>query len=205
VSTVPIPIEEIHLAQKRVYSTVIKSPLVRLNVDNSPAEIYLKLENLQPTGAFKIRGSSNALLSYEPEDLENGVYAFSSGNHGQGLAYCAKQLGVKCTIWTTEEASPMKVEAMKRYGAEIRTIPYPKTPEGWQTAFKKMHDEMNGVNISGQHIGVMAGYGTIGLEILEDLPEVDTILIPFGGGANCSGIGSAIRALKRARAQPYIY
>jgi threonine dehydratase len=133
-------------------------------------------------------------MSLEPEDYENGVYAYSSGNHGQGLAYSAKQLGIKCTIWT--RASPMKVEAMKRLGAEIRTFPYPKTSEEWSTAFEQMNNEMTGLNIDGTFTSLIAGYGTIGLEILEDLPGVDAILMPVGSGANLCGIGSVIKAIK---------
>lgn len=192
----PIPIEEIRKAQERIKPTALRTPLVKLSIEDVPSEIYLKLENLQPTGAFKIRGSLNALKSAKPEDYENGVYAFSSGNHGQGLAFSAKQLGIKCTIWTTDQASPMKVKAMKRLGAEIRTFPYPKTPQDWRTAFDQMHEEMSGLNISGTLTSVIAGYGTIGLEILEDLPDVDAILMPVGSGANLCGIGSAIKATK---------
>ena len=192
----PIPLEEIKAANVRIKDTIIRTPLIKLGLDDAPAEIYLKLENLQPTGAFKIRGSLNALKSLKPEEYENGVYAYSSGNHGQGLAFSAKQLGIKCTIWTTDEASPMKVEAMKRLGAEIRTFSYPKTPEEWLTSFDQMHEEMSGLNISGTLTSVMAGYGTIGLEILEDLPDVDAILMPVGGGANLCGVGSVINAMK---------
>jgi len=193
----PIPIEEIRAARKRIADAVVRTPLVRLNVDDAPAEIYLKLENLQPIGSFKIRGARNALKSIKKEDLKNGVWTLTSGNHGQGVAWNARELGIECSIITHDKASKTKIEAMERLGAKVKTFPYPRTPAEMNRARDlSSYPEMKGLFIGGVDPAVMAGHGTIGLEILEDLPDVDTVLIPFGSGGTSCAIASAIRALK---------
>jgi threonine dehydratase len=191
----PIPLEDIRAAQKRIQDTIVRTPLVKLNIDATPAEIYLKLENLQPIGAFKIRGASNAMKLLKPSSLKEGVWAFSSGNHGRGLAYNARRMGVKCTICTSDETPPLKINAIKELGAEVRIVPYPHTPKGWQL-LEEIRAEMKGHEITGRDPEVIAGYGTIGLEILEDLPDVDAVLMPVGGGGLSCGVSSAIRAIK---------
>jgi threonine dehydratase len=196
----PIPIEEIKAAQERIKDAAIRTPLVKLNVDDAPAEIYLKLENLQPIGSFKIRGASNAIKKANPEDLKEGVWTMSAGNHGQGVAWNARKLGIKCTIHSFEFAAQTKIDAMERLGAKVELIPV-KHPMDIQQ-FKAFLDPNGYPNQKGLCIhpvsdpAVMAGQGTIGLEILEDLPKVDTILMPWGGGGLSCGIASAIRALK---------
>ncbi len=190
-----ISIDNIRDAQKRIQDTIIRTPLVKLNVDDAPAEIYLKLENMQPIGAFKLRGASNAMKLLDPSDLKDGVWAFSSGNHGRGLAYNARRMGVKCTICTSDETPPLKIEAIKELGAEVRLVPYPQTPEGWQL-LEEIRAGMKGREITGRDPEVIAGYGTIGLEILEDLPDVDTVLMPVGGGGLSCGVSSAIKAIQ---------
>jgi threonine dehydratase len=187
-------IEEIRATQERIKDIVIRTPLVKLNLDDAPAEIYLKLENLQPIGAFKIRGTANALKLVNPRDLKDGVWAFTSGNHGRGLAYNARKMGVKCSIVTTDETPLFKINELKLLGADVRVFPYPKTPADWD----KMEDiraEMKGLEIGGRDIEVTTGYGPLGLEILEDLPDVDTVLMPFGGGGLSCGLAPAIRAI----------
>lgn len=187
-------LEEIIAIRDRINDIVIRTPLVKLNYDDAPAEIYLKLENLQPIGAFKIRGTANALKQINPSDLKDGVWAFTSGNHGRGLAYIAKKMGVKCTIWTTDETPPLKIKELKNLGAEVNVFPYPKTSEDWD----KMEDiraMMKGLEIGGRDPNVTAGYGPLGLEILEDLPDVDAVLMPFGAGGLSCGLAPAIRAL----------
>lgn len=188
----PIPLEEIKAAQERISDTVFRTPLVKLNFNDSPVEIYLKLENLQPVGAFKIRGASNAMKLLKKEDLKDGVWAASSGNHGQGVAWNARELGVECTILTPETAAKTKIDAIKRLGAVVKHMPFPETPDDW----KQAQALAKGLNIKSTMPAVIAGNGTIGLEILEDLPDVDTVLMPVGGGSLSYGVASAIHALK---------
>jgi threonine dehydratase len=188
----PIPLEEIEAAQERISDTVFRTPLVKLNYDDAPAEIYLKLENLQPVGAFKIRGASNAMKQLKKEDLKDGVWAASSGNHGQGVAWNARELGVECTILAPETAAKTKIDAIKRMGAEVKHMPFPETPEDWERA----QALAGGLNIKSTAPAVIAGNGTIGLEIMEDLPDVDVVLMPVGGGSLSYGVASAIHASK---------
>jgi threonine dehydratase len=188
----PIPLEEIEAAQERISDTVFRTPLIKLNFDDAPAEIYLKLENLQPIGAFKIRGASNAMKQLKKEDLKDGVWAASSGNHGQGVAWNARELGVECTILAPETAAKTKIDAIKRMGAEVKHMPFPETPEDWARA----QALAGGLNIKSTAPAVIAGNGTIGLEILEDLPDVDAVLMPVGGGSLSYGVASAIHASK---------
>ncbi|MHA2393477.1 MAG: threonine ammonia-lyase [Promethearchaeota archaeon] len=193
----PIPIEEIKAAHKRISDTIVRTPLVKLNSYEAPAEIYLKLENLQPIGSFKIRGASNAMKIAKPEDLKDGVWTTSGGNHGQGVAYNARKLGVDCTIIAPESAAQTKIDAMERMGARVIRQPLVNL-EQWRRFFEpNSYPEMKGLFIHPfSDPAVMAGQGTIGLEILEDLPNVDTVVIPWGGGGLSCGIASAIRALK---------
>lgn len=187
----PIPIEEIRAARERISGAVIHTPLVRLNVDDAPAEIYLKLENLQPIGSFKLRGAGNAMTKAEKETLENGVWTMSAGNHGQGVAWYARKLGLECAIIVPDNAAKTKIDAMKRLGAKIVEV---AVEDFFDTS---KYPEMRGVLIHPfSDPAVMAGQGTIGLEILEDLPDVDSVVIPFGGGGLSCGVASAIRALK---------
>jgi threonine dehydratase len=193
----PIPLEEIHAAYERISDSIVRTPLVKLNVDDAPAEIYLKLENLQPIGSFKIRGASNAMNMVAKDDLKNGVWTVSGGNHGQGVAWNARKLGVDCTIYAPEHAAQTKIDAMERLGAKVLQRPVLDVDQ-----FKEFFDPNSYPDMKGLFIhpfsdpGVMAGQGTIGLEIIEDLPDVDTVVIPWGGGGLSCGIASAIRALK---------
>jgi threonine dehydratase len=193
----PITIDDVRAAQKRISSTVRRTPLVRLEVDG-PAQIYLKLENLQPIGSFKLRGATNAILSLPIGILSSGVYTASAGNMAQGVAWGARDLGVPCTVVMPDNAPSTKVNAVKRLGANIVPIPY---DDWWQTLRDHGRDGMTGRFIHPvADRDVMAGNGTIGLEIVDDLPNVDSVLVPFGGGGLVSGIATAIRALQpRAR------
>ncbi len=187
-------LEEILATRERIKDIVTRTPLIKLNYDEAPAEIYLKLENLQPIGAFKIRGTANAMKLANPDELKDGVWAFTSGNHGRGLAYNARKMGVKCTIWTTDETPSLKIKELENLGAEVNIFPYPKTREEWD----KMEDirtNMTGLEVGGRDPEVTAGYGPLGLEILEDLPDVDTVLMPFGAGGLSCGLAPAIRAI----------
>jgi len=193
----PIALDDIRAARERIARTVTRTPLLRLNVD-APAEIYLKLENLQPIGSFKLRGASNAIRQLSPEALALGVYTASAGNMAQGVAWGARELGVPCTVIMPDSAPRTKLDAVARLGATIVKVPY---DEWWQTLADHGRAGMRGTFIHPvADRAVMAGNGTIGLEIAEDLPDVEAVLVPFGGGGLVTGIGTAIRALApRAR------
>ena len=185
-------IDEIRAAHRRIAPLVTRTPLVRLQVD-APAEIYLKLESLQPIGSFKLRGAGNAIALLERDDLARGVYTASAGNMAQGLAWSARVLGVPCSVVMPDSAPRTKVDAVRRLGADIVQVSY---DEWWQTLVDRGRAGMAGTFIHPvADAAVIAGNGTIGLEIAEDLPDVDDVLVPFGGGGLVSGIATAIRAL----------
>jgi len=190
----PIPLEEIKAAQERISTDIVRTPLVRLNVDDAPAEIYLKLENLQPIRTFKIRAASNAMRSMDRKLLENGVWTVSAGNWAQGLAWAAKKLDVKCTIVLPTHVPETKLEKILHLGAEVIKVPAEKFFEIFVT---RTYEGVEGTFVHAfSNPAVMAGNGTIGLEILEDLPDVDTVFVPWGGGGLACGIASVIRAIK---------
>jgi threonine dehydratase len=186
-------IDDIRAARERLRGVVVRTPLVRLNVD-SPAEIYLKLENLQPIGSFKLRGAANAMRLAGPERLADGVYTASAGNMAQGVAWSARRIGVPAQVVVPEHAPQTKIDAIERLGGKVRKVPFERW---WQVLMEHEYPGLDGLFIHPvADLGVMAGNGTIGLEILEDLPDVDTVLIPFGGGGLSSGIATALRAVK---------
>jgi threonine dehydratase len=187
----PPTIDDIRAARDRIAGTAIRTPLIRLAVD-APAEIYLKLELLQPIGSFKLRGATNAIRSLSAAELQEGVYTASAGNMAQGVAWGARAAGVACTVVMPETAPRTKVAAVERLGARIVYLPY---DEWWQTLADHGRPGIAGTFIHpvADRL-VMAGNGTIGLEIAEDLPDVDAILVPFGGGGLISGIATAARA-----------
>ncbi len=192
----PCRLEEIQAAWKRIAGTALRTPLIKLNMDDLPAEIYLKLENLQPIGSFKIRGASNFIGMADRKQLENGVWTASAGNMAQGVAWVARKLGIDCSVVVPDNASEIKLEAIKRLGAGIVKVSYLDWLHIYRT---RSHEGMNGLFVHAfSDSGVMAGNGTIGLEILEDLPEVDAVIIPYGGGGLSCGIAAAFRAIKPA-------
>jgi threonine dehydratase len=180
-------------ARRRIAGSALRTPLVRLNADG-PAEIYLKLENLQPIGSFKIRGALNALAHLAPEELRRGVLTASAGNMAQGVAWGARRAGVPCTVITPDTAPETKVRAVERLGGRVLKVPF----ERWWQTFEER--AFPGVDASFVHafddLHVMAGNGTIGLEILEDLPDVDAIVVPWGGGGLACGIAAGVQARK---------
>ncbi len=190
----PISLIEIQEAQSRLSDTVYRTPLVPLNVDDSPAEIFLKLENLQPIGSFKLRGAGNAMQLAKKEQLQKGVWTPSAGNWAQGVAWYARLLGVKCTVVVPESAPETKIAAIKRLGARVVFAPF----DDWLQIYQsRSYEGMEGLFLDDfSEPAVRAGHGTIGLEILEDLPEVDAVLIPYGGGGLSCGIATGLRALK---------
>jgi len=184
---------DIHDARRMIAGSALRTPLVRLNTKEAPAEIYLKLENLQPIGSFKIRGATNAIGHLSPETLSRGVLTASAGNMAQGVAWRARELGIPCTVVAPETAPLTKIKAIERLGGRVIKVPF----EDWWRAFETR--TFPGVEATFVHafddLNVMAGNGTIALEILEDLPVVDVIVIPWGGGGLTCGIAAAMRAL----------
>lgn len=189
----PLPLDAIQLAATRIAGTVVRTPLIRLHVD-APAELWLKVETLQPIGSFKIRGALNAVRSLTPEQLARGVYTTSAGNMAQGLAWAAREAGVACRVFAPDHAPKTKIEAMQRLGATPVLLPY---ADWWRGMCEHGIDGEAGTFVHpGADAAVMAGNATIGLEIVEDLPDVDVILVPYGcGGLSCA-IASAVRALR---------
>jgi threonine dehydratase len=189
-----IPLEDIYAAQERIRHLVAPSPLIPLPIEDAPAEIYLKLENLQPIGSFKLRGATNAIESLTPEELANGLCTPSSGNMAQGVAWNAQRLGVPCQVIVPDTTPLAKLSALKRMNAKIIQIPF----DDWWRVLETHHfDGATGYFIHPvSNPVVITGHGVIGLEIMDALPDVDTIITPYGGGGLTSGIGSAIRALK---------
>jgi threonine dehydratase len=183
-------------ARQAIAGSAIRTPLVRLNAPEIQAEIYLKLENLQPIGSFKIRGAANAMAHMSADDLRKGVVTASAGNMAQGVAWRARELNIPCTVIAPESAPETKIRAIERLGARILKVPY----DAWWRAFEeRCYPGVEGAFIHAfDDPNVMAGNGTIGLEILEDLAEVEMVVIPWGGGGLACGIASAIRELKPA-------
>jgi threonine dehydratase len=189
----PIPLKDIRAAKDRLAGSIFRTPLVRLNVDDSPAEIFLKLENLQPIGSFKLRAAGNAIELADKRMLKKGVWTTSAGNMAQGVAWYAKKLGLRCTIVVPEHAPETKLSAIERLGAQTIKV---SRSTWFQTMVTRDYEGMEGVFIHPcSDPAVMAGNGTIGLEIMEDLPDVEAVIIPYGGGGLSCGIASAIRAL----------
>jgi threonine dehydratase len=193
--TRPPSLEEIRAARDRIAPWILRTPLVRLNADDAPAEVYLKLENLQAVGSFKIRGAGNAIALAEPSTLAKGVYTASAGNMAQGLAWHARRLGIPCTSVVPETAPDAKLSAIARLGADVVKEPFDRW---WQVMIDREYEPLAERLFVHPFADpdVMAGNGTIGLEILEDLPEVEAVVVPYGGGGLSTGIAAAVRALR---------
>ena len=198
-------IEEIRAARERIRGFVLRTPLIPLPVEIAGRTIYLKPENLQAIGSFKIRGAGNAMARLSPEELAHGVYTASAGNMAQGVAWNARRLGVSCDVIVPDNAPAAKLAAIERLGARITKLPY---ADWWRVLVEHGHPGMRGRFVHPvSDPDVMAGNGTIGLEIAEDFAAlgiggggaggagVDTVLVPYGGGGLSSGIASALRAL----------
>jgi threonine dehydratase len=186
-----IAIEEIEAARVRIAGAAVRTPLVRLEVDG-PAEIWCKLETIQPINSFKIRGAANCVRSADPALVARGLVTASAGNMAQGVAWIARELGVSATIAVPEHAPAAKLDAIARLGGKTLKVPY---DAWWQALLDGRVEGVDGLFIHPvADPAVMAGNGTIGLEILEELPDVDAVAIPFGGGGLTTGIASAMRA-----------
>lgn len=190
----PVPLDVIRAARERIGASIVRTPLLRLNVEDAPAQIFLKLENLQPIGSFKIRGASNAMARMAPDTLRRGVLTASAGNMAQGVAWRARELGIPCTVIAPATAPETKLAAIERLGGRVLKVPF---EEWWRTFEQRSYPGVDGAFIHAfDDLHVMAGNGTIGLEILEDLPDLNAVLIPWGGGGLTCGIGAVLRALK---------
>ena len=191
-----IELAAIEAARERIADAAIRTPLVRLRVEDAAAEIYLKLENLQPINSFKIRGATNAIMLAPASERAKGLVTASAGNMAQGVAWAARELGVPATIAVPEHAPEAKLAAIERLGGRVLKLPY---DDWWNVIVTSRIDGVDGLFVHPvQDAGVMAGNGTIGLEILQDLPDPDAVVIPYGGGGLTAGIASAIRALRPA-------
>ena len=187
-----IDLGEIRSARERIAGAAIRTPLVRL----ADTDVWLKLEVLQPIGSFKIRGAANAMALMDPVELARGVVTASAGNMAQGVAWNARRLGAGCTVVVPDHAPDAKVQAVERLGGRVLKVPF---DEWWQAFVDRGRPGLEGAFVHAfDDERVMAGNGTIGLELLEDLPDVETILVPWGGGGLASGIASAVRALRPA-------
>ncbi len=184
---------EIERARDRIAGAAVRTPLVRLHADG-PAEIWLKLENLQPIGSFKIRGATNAIRAAPADELAAGVVTASAGNMAQGVAWAAREAGVPATIVVPEHAPQTKLDAIERLGGRVVKVSYERW---WQAIEEARFEGTDGLFVHPvQDELVMAGNGTIGIELIEDLPDVDTVVIPFGGGGLSVGIASAVKQLR---------
>jgi threonine dehydratase len=187
----PISLDEIVHAREVIAGAAVRTPLVRLEVD-APCEIWLKLECLQPIGSFKIRGAVNAIRQAPTDALAKGVVTASAGNMAQGVAWAARQAGVPATIVVPDHAPRTKVAAIERLGGSVVRVPFERW---WQALEESRFEGIDGLFVHPvQNPLVMAGNGTIGLEILEDLGDPDAVVVPYGGGGLVSGIGSALKA-----------
>src|ERR1035437_3689035 len=186
-----IPAPLIDDARKHVYEAALRTPLVRLNYDG-PSDIYLKLECLQPIGSFKIRGAYNAVRLLPEAERRRGVWAVRAGNAGEGVALAARKAGVPCKILMIEEAPAAKFDAVRRLGGEVVKASYDLC---WQALADRAHPAMTGAFIHPfEDDGFIAGNASAGLEILEDLPDVDCVVAAFGGGGLSCGIAAALKA-----------
>jgi len=185
---------DVDAARANIVGIARRTPLWRLDVDVPGTNIYLKLENLQPLGSFKIRAAVNAMKTRDPDSLRGGVLGASAGNFGQGLALAARTMGVPVTIVVPDGSAATKGAALEALGARVIRIPF---DDWWQVLMTRRFESAEGVFFHPvAESAVVAGNATIGAEILEDLADFDTVIAPFGGGGLISGIGSVMRRLK---------
>jgi threonine dehydratase len=190
----PIELAEIREARERIAGTIVRTPLVRLELGPGYPDIRLKLENLQPINAYKLRGAANAVALLPESDRQRGVWTISAGNAGQGVAYAARKAGVPCTVVVIETAPASKIERMKALGAKLIPVPY---DAAWKALEERSYPGVEGtfVHPFDDH-NFIAGHATMGLEILEDAPDTVAVIAGIGGGGLITGVGSAIKALK---------
>jgi threonine dehydratase len=183
---------DIDAAATRIAGTAVRTPLLPCHWADPDRPLWLKPENLQPGGAFKIRGASNAIARIPEADRPRGVVAYSSGNHAQAVAYVARSFGMPATIVVPDDTPEVKVAATRAYGAEVVQVPM---PERESTAYRLVEERGATLIPPYDHPDVIAGQGTIGREIVADLPDVDLVLVPVSGGGLASGVATAVKAL----------
>jgi threonine dehydratase len=190
----PIELAEIRAARERIAGTILRTPLVSLALGPGYPDIRLKLENLQPINAYKLRGAANAVARLSHAQRERGIWTISAGNAGQGVAYAARRAGIRCTVVAIETAPLSKIERMRALGAQLVLVPYALA---WQALEARALQGVEGtfVHPFDDH-DFIAGHATMGLEILEDAPDIATLIVSIGGGGLITGVGSAIKALK---------
>ena len=190
----PITLGEIRAAQKRIAGTIIRTPLVRLELGPGFPDVRLKLENLQPINAYKLRGAANAVALLSNAERRRGVWTISAGNAGQGVAYAARAAGVPCTVVAIETAPTAKLERMRALGAKLVLVPY---AVAWQALEDRSYPGVTGTFIHPfDDDNFIAGHGSMGLEILEDAPDTVAIIAAIGGGGLITGVASAVKALR---------
>ena len=190
----PIELVEILEARDRIAKTIVRTPLVRVQLGPEYPDIRLKLENLQPINAYKLRGAANAVAMLSDSERERGVWTISAGNAGQGVAYAARQAGTPCTVVVIETAPASKIDRMRALGARLVPAPY---GVAWKALEERSFPGVEGTFVhpfDDHHF--IAGHGTMGLEILEDAPDTAAVIASIGGGGLITGVGSAIKALK---------
>jgi threonine dehydratase len=190
----PITLAEIREARARIADTIVRTPLVRLELGPGYPDIRLKLENLQPINAYKLRGAANAVAMLPDAERSRGVWTISAGNAGQGVAYAARKAGVPCTVVAIETAPASKLERMKALGATLVPVSY---TAAWKALEERSYPGVEGtfVHPFDDH-NFIAGHATMGLEILEDAPDTAAVIAGIGGGGLIVGVGSALKALK---------
>src|SRR5216117_3674479 len=190
----PIELAEVQEARKRIAGTIVRTPLIRLELGPDYPDIRLKLENLQPINSYKLRGAANAVAMLSESERKRGVWTISAGNAGQGVAYAARQAGVPCAVVVIETAPKSKLDRMRALGAKLIPVPY---DVAWRTLEERSFPGAEGtfVHPFDDH-NFIAGHGTMGLEILEDAPDTEAVIASIGGGGLITGVGSAIKALK---------
>ena len=189
----PVSLEEVRAAVARLDGVAMRSPLLRLQGE-APADVHLKLESLQPTGSFKVRGAGNALAQADRALIARGVATASAGNMARAAAWLADRRGVPCTVVAPDDAPAAKLDPVAALGARIVRVPF---DEWWQTLLERGHPELDGFFIHPvSDPAVIAGNGTIGLEVVADLPDVDAVVVPFGGGGLSCGIACAVKAIR---------
>ncbi len=190
----PIELAEIEAARERIAGTIVRTPLVRLELGPGFPDIRLKLENLQPINAYKLRGAANAVAMLPENERRRGVWTISAGNAGQGVAYAARRAGVPCTVVVIETAPASKMERMKALGARLVPVPF---AVAWRAMEERSFPGVEGVFVHpfDDH-NFIAGHATMGLEILEDAPDTAAVIAGIGGGGLVAALGSAIKALR---------
>jgi threonine dehydratase len=190
----PIELADIEAARERIAGTVLRIPLVKLDLGTGGPDVRLKLENLQPTNSYKIRGAANAVAKLSAEEKARGVWTISAGNAGQGVAYAARAAGIPCSVVAIETAPQTKLDRMRALGATIIPVSY---SEAWKAAEAHEFPGLDGTFVHPfDNEDFIAGHAVMGLEILEDCPDVRTVIAAIGGGGLVTAVGSAMKALK---------